>query len=370
MRGATIRRGRTWSAVYDERDQDGNRKQRWKGGFATQREAQTFLNSVLPKIADGSYVPPSQVTLGEYLVDEWLPAIAGRHRPLTVTSYNTVVRSRIVPRIGHLRLQGLGPGHLNSLYAELEREGLSGSTRRQTHNVLSAALKDAVRWEKTSRNVAAAADSPAVSETRATAWTAKELGRFLAHVETDRWFPLWRLAALSGMRRGELLGLTWFALDLEGGSLRVDQQLVPTRGGVTFGPPKSKRSRRRIKLDTETVAILKQHRESQLLERQLAGEAYTDADLVFAWATGTPIAPSRLTSRFRELRKAAGLTTGSLHILRHTYATLALSDGIPLHIVAVRLGDRAETVLRTYAHLLPTSDEEAAERVAALVSSR
>jgi integrase len=156
----------------------------------------------------------------------------------------------------------------------------------------------------------------------------------------------------------------------EPGRIRVDQQLVPTRRGVTFGPPKSKRSRRRIKLDAETVAILKQHREAQLLERQLAGEAYTDHDLVFANDLGMPIYPSRLTDWFRELRKAAGLKVGTLHILRHTYATLALTDGVPLHIVAARLGDRPETILRTYAHLLPTSDEEAAERAANLVSSR
>jgi integrase len=83
-----------------------------------------------------------------------------------------------------------------------------------------------------------------------------------------------------------------------------------------------------------------------------------------------PIYPSRLTDWFRDLRKAAGLKVGTLHILRHAYATLALTDGVPLHIVAARLGDRPETILRTYAHLLPTSDEEAAERVAYLVSSR
>ncbi len=106
---------------------------------------------------------------------------------------------------------------------------------------------------------------------------------------------------------------------------------------------------------------------AQLLERAFAGEAYADGDLVFADELGAPIHPQRLTERFGKHRKAAGLPTGTLHVLRHTAATLALTGGIPVHIVAARLGDDANTVLSTYAHLLPRSDEKAAERVAALI---
>jgi integrase len=213
------------------------------------------------------------------------------------------------------------------------------------------------------------ADPPAAARSRAQAWTAKELGRFLEHVQDDRLFPLWRLAATTGMRRGELAGLTWRALDLDGVRLSVEQQLVPTRGGVSFGPPKSSRSLRTIALDEETVRILRKHREAQLLERAFAGEAYADLDLVFADELGGPIHPQRLTERFGKLRAAAGLALGTLHILRHTAATLALTEGVPVHIVAARLGDDPNTVLGTYAHLLPQSDEQAAERVAALVTA-
>lgn len=97
--------------------------------------------------------------------------------------------------------------------------------------------------------------------------------------------------------------------------------------------------------------------------------SYADVDLVFADALGGAIHPQRLTEWFGAHRKAAGLTSGSLHILRHTSATLALTAGVPVHIVAARLGDDAKTVLSTYAHLLPQSDELAAERVAAALAS-
>ncbi|HEY6836616.1 MAG TPA: site-specific integrase, partial [Gaiellaceae bacterium] len=246
--------------------------------------------------------------------------------------------------------------------------GLSPASLRLTHAVVSRAFRDAVRWGQIVRNPAAAADPPAPAESRASAWTAKELGRFLEHVKGERLFALWRLAATTGMRRGELLGLTWLALDLDGGTLRIDQQLVPTRGGVSFGPPKSRRSRRTIALDAETVEALKTHREAQLLERSFAGDPYVDHDLVFADELGRPIYPQRLTEAFTSRRKAAGLLSGTLHILRHTHATLALTNGVPLHVMAARLGDRPETVLKTYAHLLPQSDVQAAEQVAALIA--
>ena len=125
MRGHVRKRGNTWVVVYDEgQDENGRRVQRWKGGFATRKEASAFLTRVLSSLGDGSYVQPSKVTLREYLVDEWLGAIAGTVRPLTLTQYTSITKGRIVPRVGHLRLQALTGGHLNRLYRELEEAGL------------------------------------------------------------------------------------------------------------------------------------------------------------------------------------------------------------------------------------------------------
>lgn len=365
MRGHVYKRGTSWTVVYDEgHDEHGKRRQRSKGGFATQREAQRFLTETLSRLGDGSYAAPSKVTLSEYLRDEWLPTVEGTLRPQSYATYASLVRTQIIPRLGHRRLQALTGGHLNALYRELEQAGLSAATRRLTHAVIHRALKDAVRWGKLVRNPASMADPPAKGRSRAQAWTARELGRFLEHVTADRLFALWRLAATTGMRRGELAGLTWRALDVDGARLSVERQLLASG---SYGPPKSSRSRRTIALDPETVAALEHHRETQLLERDFAGDAYEDSDLVFADELGRPLRPQWLTERFGRLRKAAGIPTGTLHVLRHTAATLALTNGIPVHIVAARLGDDPNTVLGTYAHLLPQSDEQAAERVAALL---
>jgi integrase len=149
----------------------------------------------------------------------------------------------------------------------------------------------------------------------------------------------------------------------------VEQQLVPTRGGATLGPPKSARSRRTVALDSETVDALRDHRDTQLLERDVTSAVYEDRDLVFCDELGGSIHPQRLTAWFTRHRKAAGIATGSLQILRHTAATLALTGGVPVHIVAARLGDDPKTVLGVYSHLLPQSDEIAAERVAAALTA-
>jgi integrase len=118
------------------------------------------------------------------------------------------------------------------------------------------------------------------------------------------------------------------------------------------------------------VTALRAHRETQLLERDFAGPAYEDRDLVFANPLGAPIYPMQLTKWFAGHRKDAEIQTGTLHVLRHTAATPALTSGVPVHIVAARLGDDPKTVRSTYAHLLPQSDELAAERVAAAFSAR
>jgi hypothetical protein len=147
MRGHAYKRGATWTVVYDEQpDENGKRRQRSKGGFATKREAEQWLTDTLAKIASGSYAVPSKLTVADFLEREWLPAVEGTLRPLSVQRYRSIIRLYVKPRIGSQRLQGLSGGSLNVLYGELEQAGLSVSTRRLVHAVIGRALRDAERW--------------------------------------------------------------------------------------------------------------------------------------------------------------------------------------------------------------------------------
>ena len=364
MRGSITKRGAMWTVRYDEtqRTADGGSGER---RVRDETRGRGFPAEQLRRIGDGSYTAPAKITVAEFL-DEWLVVKESKLRPLTHESYGHTVRRQIVPALGAIRLQGLTGAHLTGFYSDLE-DKYAPSTCRRVHAILHAALHDAVRWGRLVRNPADMVDPPRAGPSRARAWTASELGRFLDQVADDRLFAFWRLAATSGMRRGELGGLTWRCTDLDGARVSVEQQIVPTAGGTSFGPPKTARSRRTVALDPETVDALRRHRDAQLLERDFAGDAYSDHDLVFCDELGEPFHPNRISEWFAGHRKAAGIPAGTLHILRHTAATLMLTSGIPVHITAARLGDHPKTVLSTYAHLLPQSDELAAERVAAAI---
>ena len=368
MRGHVHKRGTTWTVVYDEgHDENGGRRQRSKGGFATRRDAQRFLTDVLSRLGDGSYAQPSKTTLAEFLIGEWLPAIEGTVRPS---------RTRSTPRLWGAHRPPHRPPAPASAHRrapehpllELEQAGLSVATSRQAHGVLHSALKDALRWGRLVRNPAGMANPPRAERSRAQAWTAKELGRFLEHVRGDRLFPLWRLAATTGMRRGELLGLTWRCLDLDRARLVSSSNSSPPRrphvraaqvGTVAADdrarPGDGSRSRRAPGGAVARTCLRRarlRRRRPRLLRRARRLDPAATAHCVVRPATGRrPASPP-----------------GHLHTLRHTAATLALTEGVPVHIVAARLGDDPNTVLSTYAHLFPQSDELAAERVAALLA--
>lgn len=371
MRGSTRKRGSTWTAYWDgpADPATGKRKQNSRGGFSRQKDAEAFLSQTISKVNAGTYVEPSKDPLGHFLLDEWLPGIRATVRPNTYATYERLMRVQVAGRdIGAIPLRSLTGGHVNALYAELEAAGLSVNTRRLIHSTLHRALHDAVRWDKLNRNPAANADPPAASRVRVQAWTEGEVRRFLEQVRGDRLYALWRLAATTGMRRGELLGLSHQILDLAGGRLRVERQL---KVDGTYGPPKSRRSERTIALDAGTVEVLRRHVEVQQLERTIAGPAYEDQDLVFCDALGRPLHASSISSVFLRHRTAAKIPVGSMHVLRHTAATIALTANppVPLHVVAGRLGDDPKTVLATYAHLLPHSDAMAADAIAEALSN-
>jgi integrase len=371
VKGHVRKRGSKWTVVYDELPDaaTGRRKQRWRGGFATKREAEKALVEILGRLHSGGYVVPTKQTLGAFLADEWLPSAMQSLRPLSVVKYRQVVNGHLLDKpLASMPLQAISTGHVNALYADMEKGGAAVSTRRIVHAVLHRSLEDAVRWGKLTRNPAKGAIVPAAPKARSATWTERELRTFLASVESDRLRAFWHVAAMTGARRGEVLGLRWLDVDLDGSRMAISQQLVPTEGGLTFAEPKTAAGRRTLALAASTVGVLRRHRDNQILERQLLGPEYHDLDLVFAQVNGRPIYPSRVTETFREIAKTAGLPMIRLHDLRHTWATLALTNGIPVHVVSAALGhaDPALT-LRVYSHLLPRSSAEAAEKFAALV---
>jgi integrase len=176
------------------------------------------------------------------------------------------------------------------------------------------------------------------------------------------------MAASTGARRGEILGLRWRNLDLDSGRAAIVETLISVRDVPTFSTPKTEKARRSIVLDKATVETLRAHRAAQVRERLAIGPAYHESDLVFCREDGSPLRPASLTQAFQRHARAAGLPRIRLHDLRHGWATLALELGIHPKVVSERLGHASINItLDTYSHVSQSVEADAAERVASKV---
>ncbi|MGZ4394537.1 MAG: site-specific integrase [Gaiellaceae bacterium] len=373
MRGSVIRRGRTWSVVYDEgRAENGRRVQRWRGGYRTKGEAEDALTKLRGALQTGDYVSPEHLTFKTFCEERWLPHAETVKRASTLETYRRNLERHIYPAIGGVPLQRLDASRLDRLYGELLAKGLAPGTVRFIAAVISSALRYAKSKRLVSRNVAEDAEPPKVERRRMNVWTDREVATFLDSVRDDRLFALWRFLVVTGARRGEALGLTWLALDLERGTARIEQQLVPVGKALVFSPPKTDSGIREVPLDDATIEVLREHREAQKIERALFGEDYVDHDLVFAHVDGRPLNPGGVSQAFQVRRKRAGLPHVRLHDLRHGLATMALAEHLPAELVRRRLGHSriAVTVDLYQRHAVEEAERDVANLLAARIDER
>jgi integrase len=367
--GTIVKRGNSYSVVLDlGRGPDGRRVRKWHSGYRTKRDAERARVELLATLDRGSYVEPSKLTVAAFLRDHWLPSLRAQVRSGTWAEHHSKVEVHLAPALGGVLLQRLGPGHLNAVYAELLERGLSARTVAHVHATARRALADAVRWQLVTRNVALQASPPRPGRPELRTWDAPELRAFLEHVAADRLYALWLLAASTGMRRGEVLGVQWPDVDLAAARVAVRRALVTVGHQVVVSEPKTARGRRSVALDPTTVAALKGWRKGQAAERLAWGPAWTNSGYVFTREDGRPLHPREVTRAFSRHVLASGLPIIRLHDLRHTHATLALTAGVHPKVVQERLGHANIAItLDTYSHAVPALEEQAAATVARLV---
>ena len=303
------------------------------------------------------------MTVGEYL-DVWLKgSVYGSVRQSTYDRDTNLVNNHIKPVLGGLKLKKLNSAHVQGFYRDRLDAGLSASTVRKVHDILRRGLAQAVDWHLTPRNVADVVKPPKPLAKEMVALSADQTRRLLDAAAEDRLEALYKLAVHTGMRQGELLALRWQDVDMENAVVSVRRTLTRSGGKVTFGEPKTRKSRRSIRLTQQATEALRAHLERQLRDMEILGDRYQDQGLVFTTDTGAPINPSNLRQRsFASLLKQAGLPHMRFHDLRHTCATLLLSRGFHPKFVQELLGHATIAItLDTYSHVMPSMGDATAK---------
>jgi integrase len=346
----------------------GKRLTRYHSVKGTKREAQAELNRLLASAGEGSYIDPTKTTLSDFL-DRWERDWAEINvSPKTIERYRELLRLHVRPHLGAVRIQKLAAVNLAGLYTKLLRErGLSARTVGHVHRVLHKALRIATEWTVITRNPADIAKPPKVEPTDVETLSEQQVGQVLTKLRGEPIFRFILLALATGMRRGELLALRWRDVDLDAASLRVEQSLEQTKGGLRFKGPKTKHGKRAIALPASVVSELRGHRKEQQEHRLRLGLGRAPDDaLVFPNWDGTARSPNAATKEWGAAVARLQLPRVSLHALRHTHASQLIASKMDVLTISRRLGHGSPTItLSVYAHKFGDTDKAAADIIEA-----
>ena len=337
----------------------------------TQAEVKEKLKVAIQETQSLDFSKTGQYTVGQWM-DVWYENYAKiKVRPSSHQTYKGYIENHIKPNIGDIPLEKLTTLDLQRLYKTLlangrvdrleskgQPKGLSPKTVRNIHQILSSALKLAQEQRIILTNPAEGCALPKVEHREMKTLPVEQLQSFLREAKDSGVFELYYLELATGLRRGELLGLKWEDIDLEHGDLRVRRQIARINGKVVEAPLKTKNAYRTLPLAEDTISILNE-------QKKKVGSS----PWVFPSATGGPISPDSVLHMLHRVLKRAGLPQVRFHDLRHTFATLALQNGVDIKTVSGMLGHfSAGFTLDTYAHVTTSAQKAAANTMGKLLS--
>jgi integrase len=329
------------------------------------------------------YVGRSTATVESY-IRKWLEAPVGLN-PKTAERYRQLAAQQIYPHLGDIELQALDESDIQDWHGKLLASGgkngrpLSARTVGHAHRVLHTALARAMvgKKKKLQHNPASLVRPPKVPKKEIVSLTADQVGGLLAKLQGHRLFAPAVVALGCGLRRGEVLGLKWQDVDLDGGFLTVKRSLgeagaksLPVRERVYFKEAKSEAGRRSVSLAPFVIDALRMHRKEQLETRMALGLGRLPDDaLVFSTVEGEPLSPDKLSRDWANLVIARQLPKVSFHALRHSNVSMLIDGGLDVYAVSRRIGHSdASLTLRVYTHLFKSKDAEAAKAIQAALT--
>jgi integrase len=337
----------------------------------TQAEVKAKLKAAIEESASLDVMNAEQYTTGQWM-DVWFEDCAKiKVRPSSHQTYRGYIDNHIKPNIGDIPLGKLSSLHLQKLYKKLlaggrverieaksQPKGLSAKTVRNINQVISSAMDFAKDQKLISSNPTDGCALPKPEHKEMKTLPVEQLTSFLREAKESGVFELYYIELATGLRRGELLGLKWEDIDLAQGSLRVQRQIARINGEVIEAPLKTKNAYRTLPLSADAVGVLQE-------QRKKSG----NSPYVFPSPTGGPISPDSVLHMLHRVLKRAGLSKVRFHDLRHTFATLALQNGVDIKTVSGMLGHySAGFTLDTYTHVTTSAKKEAANTMGSILS--
>jgi integrase len=340
------------------------------------REAEKLLAEFVIEIEKGNYIDPSRLSFTEF-VERWFRDYGEKQlAPKTLYRYKEILNSRVLPAMGHLKVEQIRPTHLMEFYTNLQEDGiradgkpggLSEKTILQHHRIISSILSCAEQWQIIGSNPASRVKPPKVTKKHAACYNEEQTTLLMDALEKEglNYKTIIILAVFTGLRRGELMGLEWSDIDFNKSTLEVRQasQYLPGKGTFTKAP-KNESSVRLMALPASIMVLLKQYKVYQTEERLKAGDLWHGSDRLFTTWDGKAMHPDTISKWFPKFLKRHSLPPLPFHGLRHTAATMLINQGLPAKSISGRLGHAAiGTTYNIYGHYLKSADKEAADRL-------
>jgi integrase len=292
-------------------------------------------------------------------------------RPNTYYSYEQHARLYLKPEMGHIQLSKLAPQHVQALMNQQIKAGRSPRLAQYLRTVLRCALGQALKWNLVVRNVATLVDPPRYKKPEVVPFTFEQVHTFLDSIKGDRLETVFRVALSLELREGEILGLRWQDVDLQSNILRVTVALQRIEHKLQLVDLKTDRSRRTLPIPETTANALRAHRIKQLEEKMLAGDRWKETGLVFTTSIGSPLYARNVLRSFHRVLKKAGIPRQGFHNLRHSCASLLLSQNVPPRTLMDILGhNNISLTMNTYAHVIPGMLRDAANLMDSVLAGR
>ena len=337
----------------------------------TQAEVKEKLARALVEAGQLDFTKAGQYTVGTWM-DTWFENVAKiKVRPSSHQTYKGYIDNHIKPSIGNIPLEKLTTMDLQKFYRKLltkgrverieskeQPKGLSAKTVRNINQVISSAMDLAVVQKIILNNPTHTCELPKVEHKEMQTVPVEQLSAFLEEAKRSGVYEMYYIELATGLRRGELLGLKWQDIDWKNGIIKVRRQVARVNGQIVEAPLKTKNSYRAVTISQQAIEVLKTQK------------AKTNDEYVFPSPNGGPISPDSVNNMLKRVLERAGIPKVRFHDLRHTFATIALQNGVDIKTVSGMLGHfSAGFTLDTYAHVTTTAQKEAAQTMANVLNT-